>query len=342
LLCPHEERHPLNRPGCSVSGCEQEHTAKGLCQAHYYRQKRYGRTDVVGRVARPRRACLERDADGNKYCPTCKKWLQELSFCRNASQLDGLANACRNCTSRRKRDMYRKQHPEVKTRSSGVALERDENGNKQCARCRQWIPEAEYTRNASQLDGLQGTCRGCTSKYQSERYSAQRGGNVRRRGPRRGYGESIKRDEAGRKYCPGCTEWLPELRFTKNPRTADKLQSRCTVCCANAKRQDLYGVTPEAAAEMLAGQGGMCPICDKDISKSYFVDHDHACCPGRKSCGKCVRSLLCSLCNTGIGYLQDDAALLMKAAEYLILRGRSPYSESEAARVLAAENQMAS
>jgi hypothetical protein len=47
------------------------------------------------------------------------------------------------------------------------------------------------------------------------------------------------------------------------------------------------------------------------------VDHDHACCPGGSSCGKCVRGLLCSTCNSALGLLGEDTGTLHRAAGYL-------------------------
>ncbi len=86
----------------------------------------------------------------------------------------------------------------------------------------------------------------------------------------------------------------------------------------------VYGITEAQYDAMLAAQGGVCALCGKPpkpggvrSSSRLHVDHDHACCPGKKACGKCVRALLCSQCNRGIGCLKDDPALMRRAADYI-------------------------
>lgn len=70
--------------------------------------------------------------------------------------------------------------------------------------------------------------------------------------------------------------------------------------------------------EILAAQDGKCAICRQDPGdKSLFVDHDHTCCPGKESCGECVRGLLCQHCNSILGFARDDAAVLANAIAYL-------------------------
>jgi hypothetical protein len=38
------------------------------------------------------------------------------------------------------------------------------------------------------------------------------------------------------------------------------------------------------------------------------VDHDHSCCQGRRSCGKCVRGALCNRHNLYLGFIEKDPA----------------------------------
>lgn len=71
---------------------------------------------------------------------------------------------------------------------------------------------------------------------------------------------------------------------------------------------------------MLLEQGGVCAICGTADpgSKSWHVDHDHACCPvaPRWSCGQCDRGVLCNRCNCRL-VAAAESPLLPKAFAYL-------------------------
>lgn len=72
---------------------------------------------------------------------------------------------------------------------------------------------------------------------------------------------------------------------------------------------------PEYEA-LLADQGGVCAACGSSPeSKRLAVDHDRTCCPGTRSCGRCVRGLLCSNCNTALGLVKDDPYRLVRYLE---------------------------
>lgn len=82
-----------------------------------------------------------------------------------------------------------------------------------------------------------------------------------------------------------------------------------------------YKIDYDRYLEMLESQNYVCAICqqpDPVDGKELAVDHDRSCCPDHKNtCGKCVRGLLCSLCNRSLGMLKDDIMVLRKAIEYL-------------------------
>ena len=95
-----------------------------------------------------------------------------------------------------------------------------------------------------------------------------------------------------------------------------------------------YGLTVEQFEAMLEAQEYRCGLCgddlDMDKHNGVCVDHDHACCPGEKTCGRCLREILCGDCNQGLGRFKDDIAILQSAIAYLrqyqIARpGNTPY-----------------
>lgn len=44
-----------------------------------------------------------------------------------------------------------------------------------------------------------------------------------------------------------------------------------------------------------------CDLCHE--ARPLVVDHDHACCQGRRSCGRCVRGFVCQPCNYALGLI---------------------------------------
>lgn len=82
-----------------------------------------------------------------------------------------------------------------------------------------------------------------------------------------------------------------------------------------------YNLTPEQykalVAACLKNKKGepLCMMCGK--WKATQVDHDHACCKGPYSCGKCVRGLLCGRCNGLLGRIADSTELLRNGIRYL-------------------------
>ena len=88
-----------------------------------------------------------------------------------------------------------------------------------------------------------------------------------------------------------------------------------------AARKYRYGITEEQYDSLLEAQGNACAVCKTEFSTELWpnVDHDHNCCPGKKSCGKCLRGLLCSHCltlasimETRFNYMDDMFRYLTK------------------------------
>jgi len=137
--------------------------------------------------------------------------------------------------------------------------------------------------------------------------------------PLRPHIDTTARDEHGRKQCSRCGGWKPASAYMTNPRIKGGLHSFCARCWRSDKLKSAYGITIDQYEAMLAEQAGGCSICggSNASGRNLYVDHDHACCPGGKSCGRCVRALLCDPCNRSIGLMRDDPARLEAAAAYL-------------------------
>lgn len=100
--------------------------------------------------------------------------------------------------------------------------------------------------------------------------------------------------------CDACGE-----EFYKTSST----QRWCKKCAPDKiaqARMSKYGLSDPQFQKMLEDQVGKCAVCETPLSGKTYLDHDHTCCPGICSCGKCVRGILCSACNNGLAYIDKE------------------------------------
>lgn len=118
-----------------------------------------------------------------------------------------------------------------------------------------------------------------------------------------------------RKICPKCR--MDKYKTSDN---FEDYRQRQIVAAKKYKFKKYYGMTQEQFEEMLEAQDNKCAICftHKDELKVRMnIDHDHTCCPGKETCGNCVRGLICGSCNMALGAFKDNKVLLQRAIDYL-------------------------
>lgn len=84
----------------------------------------------------------------------------------------------------------------------------------------------------------------------------------------------------------------------------------------------MYGINTEEYDKLLELSNGGCYICGKTKEQNgnryLSVDHDHSCCNRERGCcGKCVRGILCDVCNRAVGLLQNNPENAMAVAIYI-------------------------
>lgn len=68
-----------------------------------------------------------------------------------------------------------------------------------------------------------------------------------------------------------------------------------------------HGLRPDVIAEIWELQDGKCYLCQEPLALAeVHIDHDHRCCPRRRSCGTCRRGLAHDGCNASIGHSGDS------------------------------------
>ena len=172
---------------------------------------------------------------------------------------------------------------------------------KTCNKCGETKNYSDFHKWTKSKDGHKHFCKTCVREYD------QIEDDPKRVMPRKMRGDLI--------HCRRCEEYLPKSSFWSQ-------NTYCKVCqpiIGHLQNLKKYGLTRDDYVDLEKSQNGVCKICGEEerYNKRLSVDHDHSCCDGPKSCGKCIRGLLCSRCNKVLGQINDNKVLLQKMIDYL-------------------------
>lgn len=122
-----------------------------------------------------------------------------------------------------------------------------------------------------------------------------------------------------RKLClNGCFKTKPIGEFYRHSASPDGYMPRCKACQNERAQVARHGLS-KADKDAIAQRQGGCAICRRPApgAMGWVVDHDRTCCPNSKSCIKCRRGVLCTWCNSALGYALDSPETLRRMADYL-------------------------
>jgi len=122
----------------------------------------------------------------------------------------------------------------------------------------------------------------------------------------------------GKKHCSKCNEQNPIEEFYQIK--DGSLRSKCKSCFntyQNSTKYKKYGLSKEQFDLLLQESKFKCNIYDKDFSDKPFkeimsrlvIDHSHQ--------TNEVRGMLCSDCNSLLGFCKDNTTTLLRAIAYL-------------------------
>jgi hypothetical protein len=116
-----------------------------------------------------------------------------------------------------------------------------------------------------------------------------------------------------RNLCKKCHSNNQSEYMKNNPDKYEAQLKRNSYTKANWKRHKI--TEEDYQAHLDVHDGATCVLCQ--IRPATDIDHDHNCCPGRFSCGKCVRGVICGNCNKAMGAFKDDPVIVQRVLDYL-------------------------
>lgn len=123
-----------------------------------------------------------------------------------------------------------------------------------------------------------------------------------------------------KKYCTSCRSAVNNKRSNSKYHANKEYYSTQRGLSRKFGTIPRHKITVSRYEELVLAQKNRCAICHTDnpgTKGRWAIDHDRTHCPGITSCEECIRGLLCSSCNAGLGMLGDNLESLERATSYL-------------------------
>ena len=281
-----------------------------------------------------------------QLCKTCRADKPMVDFYKNTNVSSGFARECKACVAARRKRVRDEQAIPKPPRVRVAPPEK--TFPQPCRFCSVPLEESE-----ARPWGQQFACVECKRAYQrsnAARYRARRGqaeavptpsdsetqvcSTCQEQKPWDAFYRNLSYASGFESKCVECRKTRRRKIWAENiggHRDRDLVRSAATpeyVLSRDwaSRLLKVYNITEEQYWALHKAQGGVCACCQLPEERVHLrtgklvrlsVDHDHACCSGMTSCGKCVRGLLCHSCNIGLGRLEFRGADLQKVADYV-------------------------
>lgn len=299
---------------CSVVECNRKHYGRTYCNMHWLRYRRYGDPHYAG--PRIQTGCLVDKCEGVYYAKDlCKKHYQRWQNHGDPAidgRLEDNPEWCQveGCFNRQHRRDYCSTHYNKLLKYGNFHYD---------------------GRVAKRGSDASLTCivDGCDEKHHSRGYCSWHYVRWQK------HGDPLLSPNKKGCWSRGCWQWVYSGRLCKRHHdcvTYDVVDSVCAVghcqsgvycyglCTTHYHQLRGFNIPVVTYEQMLIEQCWGCAICG-NVDNQLYVDHDRSCCSNdsttKKSCGYCVRGLLCISCNFGLGYMRDNRQSLIEAVSYL-------------------------
>jgi len=179
----------------------------------------------------------EIDGELNKICPTCESRNRDPWHPLTGAYYGVRKHASTGFQSRCKKCFYEDRKVKRSTQSVSQLEKPLKKTCKNCPKCKQWKPHAEFYKNKNKADDLSSECKECNKKAVAANTKKKRQAKIL---------ELSKQSPKTTKFCPDCGEERPFSEFGKRSDRKDGFKPYCKKH-TNERQKQYYHENPEFA-----------------------------------------------------------------------------------------------